>query len=163
MTHIDQAEAFAPLARLVMGLGIVTLLFACFAWLMARMISKSVTNPITALTDMAQALTRGDFAQQIFSTNYHEIAELSQLFNSMSGQLNININRLKASEQELEKKVAERSAELQQRLSKYHSVIQNTGEGFWQVDREGRLLGSQPGIRPPFRIFRAGIDRYADH
>ncbi|MDP1774793.1 MAG: EAL domain-containing protein [Methylobacter sp.] len=144
MAHIEQAEAFAPLTRLVTGLGIVTLLFACSAWLIATMLGRSMTRPLSALTDMAQALSKGDFTQRFHSTNFQEIAELSRLFNSMSGQLNINLNRLKASEQELEKKVVERSAEVQQRLSKYHSVIQNTGEGFWQVDREGRLLEVNP-------------------
>lgn len=144
MAHIDQAEAFAPLTRLVMELGVAAFLLTCSAWLIATMIGRSMTKPIIALTGMARALSRGDFTQRVATTSYHEIAELSQLFNIMAGQLDNSLNRLKASEYELEMKVVERTAELHERHRKYHSVIQSTGEGFWQVDREGRLLEANP-------------------
>jgi diguanylate cyclase (GGDEF)-like protein/PAS domain S-box-containing protein len=144
MAHIDQAEAFAPLKRLVMGLSVAAFLFACSAWLIATLIGRNMTKPIVALTDMARALSQGDFTQRVSSANYHEINELSQLFNSMAGQLDSTLNRLKASEQELEKTVDKRTAELHERHRKYHSVIQSTGEGFWQIDREGRILEVNP-------------------
>lgn len=140
MTHIDQEEAFAPLTRLIMGLAVAAFLLACSAWLIARMLGRGMTNPIIALADMAQALSNGDFRQQVFSTHYQEIAKLSQLFNNMAGQLGNALSRIKAPEHELEKKVAE----LDQRHRKYHSVIQNIGEGFWRLDRENRLLEVNP-------------------
>jgi len=144
MAHIDQAEAFAPLARLVMGLNVVAFFFACAAWLIATMIGRNMTGPIIALTDMARALSQGDFTQRVSSTGYYEIDELSRLFNSMTGQLDSTLKRLTMSEHELEMKVDERTAELHERHRKYHSVIQSTGEGFWQIDREGRLLEANP-------------------
>ncbi|MGZ8175885.1 MULTISPECIES: hybrid sensor histidine kinase/response regulator [Methylobacter] len=102
MAHVDQAEAFAPLTRLVTGLGVIAFLLTCSAWLIATMISRSITKPIISLADMARALSAGDFSKRAFSTNYHEIAELSQLFNSMAGQLNSSLSNLKTSELELE-------------------------------------------------------------
>ncbi|HEY8097373.1 MAG TPA: PAS domain S-box protein, partial [Methylobacter sp.] len=144
MVHVDQAEAFAPLNRLIIGLCVAAILLICFAWLIALKISKGMTKPIVALADMAQALSRGDFTQQVSPTGYHEITEFSQLFNNMSRQLDSTLNRLKASEYELEKKVIKRTAELHERHRRYHSVIQNTGEGFWRVDKEGRLLEANP-------------------
>ena len=144
MAHIDQVEAFAPLRQWVVGLGIATFLFACSAWLIATMIGRNMAKPIIALTDMAQALSQGDFTRRVSSTSYREIAKLSQLFNSMAGQLDNTISRLKASERELEQKVVERTAELHQRHRRYHSVVQTTGEGFWRVDRESRLLEVNP-------------------
>ncbi|TAN67808.1 MAG: EAL domain-containing protein [Methylobacter sp.] len=144
MAHVAQTEAFAPLDRLLIGLGVATFFLTCFAWLIATMISKGMTQPIIALADMARALSKGDFAQRVPSTNHHEIAELSQLFNNMAAQLDSTLSRLKASEQALKMKIVERTTELHQRHKKYHSVIQSTGEGFWQVDREGRLLEVNP-------------------
>ncbi|MGZ5009983.1 MAG: PAS domain S-box protein [Methylobacter sp.] len=140
MAHIDQAEAFAPLRQLVMGLGIVAFLFACSAWLIARMSSRSMSRSIIALADMAGALSRGDFTQRVSSTNYREIAELSHLFNNMAGQLDITLSRLKTSEHELEKKVLE----LHERHKKYDSVIQSISEGFWQVNEECYLMEVNP-------------------
>ncbi|MCK9394330.1 MAG: EAL domain-containing protein [Methylobacter sp.] len=144
MAHIDQAEAFASLRRLVIGLGIAACLFAYSAWLIATMIGRSMAKPIIGLTDMARALSRGDFTHRVSSTGYYEITELSQLFNSIAEQLNNTLSRLTASERELEKKVAERTVELHEKHKKYHSVIQTIGEGFWQVNREGRLLEVNP-------------------
>ncbi|MEE7625235.1 EAL domain-containing protein [Methylobacter sp. Wu8] len=144
MAHIEQAEAFAPLRRLVFGLSIATLLFACAAWLIATMVGRRMTKPLIDLIDMARALYRGDFTHRVRSTDYCEIAELGLLFNSIDQQLGDTLNRLKTSERELEKQVVERTAELEQRHRKYHSVIQSTGEGFWQVDSEGRLLEVNP-------------------
>ncbi len=144
MAHIDQVEAFAPLRQLVMGLSVAAFLFACFAWLIAAMIGKSMSRPIIALADMAQALSRGDFTQRVSLAGYREIDELSQLFNSMTEQMDNTLSRLKASEYELEQKIVERTSELYERHRKYHSVIRTTGEGFWQVDREGRLLEVNP-------------------
>lgn len=144
MAHIAQTEAFAPLDRLLVGLGVATFFLTCFAGLIATLIGKGMTQPIIALADMARALSKGDFTQRVPSTNYHEITELSQLFNTMAVQLDGTLSRLKASEQALKMKVVERTTELHQRHKKYHSVIQSTGEGFWQVNREGRLLEVNP-------------------
>jgi len=144
MAHIDQAEAFAPLNRLIIGLCVAAFLLICSAWLIATKICRGMTNPIIGLADMARALSRGDFTQQAPPTSYHEIAEFSRLFNNMAGQLNSTLSRLKASEFELENKVIDRTAELNERHRRYHSVIQTTGEGFWRVDKEGRLLEINP-------------------
>ena len=144
MAHIDQAEAFAPLRQLIMGLSVAAFLFACSTWLIATMIGRNMSMPIIALADMARALSQGDFTRRVSLAGYLEIAELSQLFNSMAGQLDYTLNRLKASEYELGQKVDKRTAELHERHRKYHSVIQSSGEGFWQVDREGRLLEANP-------------------
>ncbi|MGZ4968773.1 MAG: EAL domain-containing protein [Methylobacter sp.] len=144
MAHIDQAEAFAPLKQLVMGLSIATLLFAGLAWLIATIIGRSMSRPIIALADMARALSEGDFTQRVSLKSYREIAELSQLFNRTVAQLDNTLSRLKASEYALEQKIAERTSELYERHRKYHSVIQSTGEGFWRVDRRGHLVEVNP-------------------
>ena len=82
------------------------------------MLRKGMTNPLVALIDMAQA--RGNFSRRVSSTNYHEITTLSQLFNSMAGQLDSTIRQLKTSEHELGRKLIE----LDERHRKHHSVIQ---------------------------------------
>ncbi len=140
MAHIDRVEAFTPLRQLVISLGIVVFFFAGFAWFSATMLGRGMAKPIIALADMARALSLGDFSRRVASTRYFEIAELSQLFNGMAGQLDNILSRLKASEHELEQKVAE----LHERHKKYDVVVQTISEGFCQIDREGRLLEVNP-------------------
>jgi PAS domain S-box-containing protein len=140
MAHIDQAEAFAPLRQLVIGLGAAAFFFAFSAWLIARMTGRNMSSSIIALADMARALSRGDFTQRVASASYREIAELSQLFNDMAGQLDITLSQLRTSELALGKKIIE----LHERHKKYDSVIQNVSEGFWHVSKEGCLLEVNP-------------------
>lgn len=144
MAHIEQDEAFAALRQLVVGMCITALAFAGFILFAAATIGKNMSRPIMELADMARELAQGNFAQRVLSTHYLEIAELAQLFNAMSGQLDLTLNRLRASESELERKVNQRTAELSERHRKYHSVIRSSGEGFWQVDRNGYLLEVNP-------------------
>ena len=144
MAHIDQAEAFAPLRQLTMALGLVTCLVAFAAWLLATMMSRKITQPLIAVGHMARALSEGDFTHRIPLTGFAEIADLSQLFNSMANQLIDSISQLVASKQLLGKKVVECNTELYGRNRKYYSVIQTTGDGFWQVDKEGVLLEVNP-------------------
>jgi PAS domain S-box-containing protein len=140
MAHIDQAEAFAPLRHLVIGLGAAAFLFALSAWLIARRTGRNMSRSIIALADMARALSRGDFTQRVATASYREIAELSQLFNDMAGQLDITLSQLRTSELALGKKIIE----LHERHKKYDSVIQNVSEGFWHVSKEGCLLEVNP-------------------
>lgn len=144
MAHVDQSEAFTPLRQLVAGLSTVAFLFACSAWVIATLIGRSMSKPIIALANMAKALSIGDFSQRVSLAGYREINDLSQLFNGMAEQLSHTLSQLKASEYELEQKILERTSELHERHRKYHSVIRTTGEGFWQIDKEGRLLEVNP-------------------
>jgi PAS domain S-box-containing protein len=144
MAHIDQAEAFAPLTRLFVAFIGITFLLTGLAWLIAKTLSTSITKPIMELADMVQALSAGNFTQRVFLTKYGEIAQLSQLFNSMTGKLDDSLKQLKASERELEQKVIERTAELDKRHKRYHSVIQTTSDGFWRLDSAGHLLEVNP-------------------
>jgi len=144
MAHIEQDEAFAPLRQLVAIMSITVFMFAGFTCFAATMIGRNMSKPIVALAGMARELAQGNFAQRVSSTHYLEIAELAQLFNNMAGQLDLTLSRLRASESELERMVNQRTAELSERHRKYHSVIQSSGEGFWQIDRDGRLLEVNP-------------------
>ena len=144
MAHIDQAEAFAPLRQLTIGLAIAISFVAFFAWLIAALMGRTLTKPIYALADMAQALSKGDFTQQSPATRVTEIAVLSKRLTSMAGQLDNALRQLKTSEHELETKVLERTAELQERHRRYYSVIQTIGDGFWRLDGEGCLLEVNP-------------------
>jgi diguanylate cyclase (GGDEF)-like protein/PAS domain S-box-containing protein len=144
MAHTDQAEAFASLQRLVSIVSILAVPFVCCAWLVAVLIGRNMAKPLLALADMARALSEGDFNQRVALRGYREIADLSRLFNSMVEQVDKSLNKLRATEQALEKKVLDRNAELYERHKKYHSVIRTTEEGFWQVGRDGRLLEVNP-------------------
>ena len=144
MAHVDQAEAFAQLKTVTITHAAIIVFFVFLSWLLAAFISRNITHPIAELTDMAQALSGGNFAPRYLKSKYKEINKLSQLFNSMAKQLENTISQLLSSEQELEKKVAQRTVAFNAQNRKYFSVLHATGDGFWLVDKEARLLEANP-------------------
>ncbi|NOT12675.1 MAG: EAL domain-containing protein [Methylococcaceae bacterium] len=144
MAHIDQTEAFMPLRRLTQELILLFGLGTFAAWLLATRLGENLANPILTLAKMVQLFSKGDFTQRAPANVITEIDQLSHLFNDMAGQLDAALSKLKKSEHQLENKVAERTAELQDRNKKYRSVIQTTGDGFWRVNTNGYLLEVNP-------------------
>lgn len=140
VAHIEQNEAFAPLRHLMTMLGIAAILFTATAWWIATKLGRDMARPIIALANMARALSRNDFSHRVTTTRYREIAELTQLFNDMAEQLDRTLNQLRSSEH----KLAENIAAMRERHLKYDSVIKSISDGFWLVDKQGRLLEANP-------------------
>lgn len=144
MAHIDQTEAFAPARRLALACAFTLLLFLLLGWKIATIMGKRLSSPIVQLNDMAQAWYEGDYSRRLSVSAYSEVNTLSQLFNNLSARLDDTIGRLQHSEKNLERKVAERTIELDQKQRKYYSVIRTAADGFLHLDRSGDILESNP-------------------
>ena len=75
---------------------------AIFAMLMSIFVSKRITRPIDALTEIANEIADGDFGRKIYISANDQIGELAQSFNKMSHTLNLSMNELKQRNSELE-------------------------------------------------------------
>jgi PAS domain S-box len=75
---------------------------AIFAMLMSIFVSKRITRPIDALTEIANKIADGDFGRKIYISANDQIGELAQSFNKMSHTLNLSMNELKQRNSELE-------------------------------------------------------------
>jgi signal transduction histidine kinase len=107
IVEISQAEAFEPARQLAFSIAefglIASILLAGIAYLLARQIAR----PILAITDTARRVAAGDLSQRAHVVTQDEVGMLAQTFNIMTEQLRLLY-------QDLEKKVAERTAELTQ-------------------------------------------------
>jgi PAS domain S-box-containing protein len=144
MAHIDQKEAFMPLLRLLILLIAIIVILIFSAWIIAKTISKNMTQPISKLAEVAKALEQENFIPQTIHTKYQEIEELSLIFNSMSESLKQTLSKLKNAGYDLEQKVIERTAQLERRRRKYHAVIETSADGFWRVNSTGHLQEVNP-------------------
>lgn len=102
-----QAEAFARddgLATLLVG---ATLLVALLTTMLAAIITRQLSKPIVQLTLTAVKIAGGDLEQSVPVNRSDEIGILAQAFNIMTSEL-------RASYQDLERKVAERTAQLRE-------------------------------------------------
>lgn len=101
-----QAEAFATadsVAATVVG---ATLIAALVTAVSAAVVTRQITRPVVRLTESALNIAAGDLAQQVPVTSRDEIGILTYVFNHMAAEL-------KALYDDLESKVAERTALLQ--------------------------------------------------
>ena len=115
LAEIAQDEAFAParkLARHIIGIGIVSvgvLLIGVY------LLSRNIVRPIEAIGAAAKQLAAGDLNQTAPVMTEDEVGFLARTFNQMASQL-------KALFEELEQRVQERTAELEETLTKLKST-----------------------------------------
>ncbi|WP_427159183.1 ATP-binding protein [Aliinostoc sp. HNIBRCY26] len=74
--------------------------------------SRWIAYPIVQLTQASSIIASGNLEQTVVSSDVKEINILAQSFNQMAGQLKEYFTFLETTNQELEKRVAERTAEI---------------------------------------------------
>jgi PAS domain S-box-containing protein len=124
---MTQDEAFAPAREMawlvaLIGLAAVTLL-AVAIWAIAR----SATEPILVLAETAKRVAQGDLDATAPVTSEDEVGSLTTAFNQMTAQLRENVATL-------ERRVTERTAELQQRNAELAIVNEVAGALAKQLD-----------------------------
>lgn len=114
LAEINQREAFAP-ARSLVG-NILLIGFGATGLLLSGiyLLSRRITKPITEITKAAIQLQSGDLDQALTITSQDEIGVLAQAFNHMTQQLQQSFIILETNNQELELRVQERTAELEE-------------------------------------------------
>ena len=140
----DIDEAYAPVnqmhRRMLLGGVVAALLFSLLGWGMARWI----TRPLLGLADVARGLVAGYAVKAPASNAYEEVAILGGAFNAMVHTLQNNEVELRQLNVSLERRVQERTAELQSSLERVgdneartQAVIDTAQEPFVGMDFEG--------------------------
>ena len=101
--------AFEKVAVVLVAALLAAVTFGSF---LARMLS----SPIRSLTATAQQLSAGDLTARAAATGRDETAALGQAFNTMAATVERQFHALEDSRNALERRVAERTEELQQQI-----------------------------------------------
>jgi anti-anti-sigma regulatory factor/HAMP domain-containing protein len=121
LAETTTAEALAA-ADHSQWISTMLMLGACFiALLIGLFVATRLADPITALTQIAARITGGDLDQRADIRQRNEIGVLAAGFNSMTAQLQQNV-------QGLELRVAERTADLQQALNTQEETLRDLRE-----------------------------------
>jgi PAS domain S-box-containing protein len=142
----DLMEAYAPVnqmhSRMLLGGGVAALLFSLLGWGLARWI----TRPLLGLADVARGLEAGYAVKAPASNAYEEVAILGGAFNSLVHTLQHNEEELRQLNVSLERRVLERTAELQSSFDRVddneartRAVIDTAQEPFIGMDFEGSI------------------------
>ncbi|KRC04243.1 hypothetical protein ASE11_04080 [Hydrogenophaga sp. Root209] len=140
----DLDEAYAPVnqmhRRMLQGGLLAALLFSLLGWGLARWI----TRPLLGLADVARGLEAGYAVKAPASNAYEEVAILGGAFNAMVKTLQHNEEELRHLNVSLERRVHERTAELQDSFERMddneartRAMIDMAQEPFIGMDFEG--------------------------
>jgi len=102
-----QEDAFAPTENVTAAVVGATLVVALVTAVIAAVVTRQITRPIVRLTESALDIAEGDMDQRVPVKSRDEIGILAYVFNHMTAEL-------KALYDDLEAKVAQRTALLQQ-------------------------------------------------
>ncbi|HVH41362.1 MAG TPA: ATP-binding protein, partial [Labilithrix sp.] len=122
---------------------------AIFACLSAVLLASTITRPVSEMAEVMHALTsQGDVSRvsRLPVPHRDEIGELAELTNRMLDRLEIiakermnAVASLSALNETLEKRVEERTAELELRGNEMRLVLDNVGDGLVVIDPSGQM------------------------
>ncbi|MGB3534868.1 MAG: adenylate/guanylate cyclase domain-containing protein [Microcoleaceae cyanobacterium] len=103
------------LCLLAVGVSIIVSLFT----------AKWISHPILQLSQASQAIAEGNLKQTVAFDNIQELSILARSFNRMSQQLQESFMALAQTNEDLEKRVEERTSELSQEKEKSENLLLN--------------------------------------
>jgi len=113
--EMDQSEAMTAIdgvTKIVITTSVITLILVI---LIAFFISRSLSGPLKKLIESTEIIKQGNLKHRINIKNKGEIGQLAKAFNEMT-------NNLEKSHKNLEKKVKDRTQELEETLDDFYTM-----------------------------------------
>jgi PAS domain S-box-containing protein len=131
----------AERARIVRSSVIIALAGFCVAVMLNLVLSRKITSPLAELVRGTEKVGEGDLEYRIGLRTNDEIGLLAQSFDKMADQLNESRRQIEEYSRNLERKVAERTAELEASENRFRSVFESSPIGILTADKDGVVTG----------------------
>lgn len=125
----------------------------------ALVASRHVAQPLKALARGVRKIEEGDLNQRVTAPTGDELGMLADSFNKMAGVLaerDVTIKKknqaLRELNELLEKRVAERTAELRMEMERLETVLTSMAEGIVVTDRDNRVILFNPAAQRLFDL-----------
>lgn len=118
-----QDEAYLAARQMRRSSVFILLLVLCVSFLAATVMARKLAAPLLALTQSAEAVSRGDFSSRVDIATGDELQDLSETFNRMTNQLR------SYSELQVDRLIAEQR--------KTGAILFSIDEGILMRDKEG--------------------------
>jgi len=169
IAEIDTQEAFAPITRLTNILLLIFAIILLISIFISSFISRTITKPLRRLHEGTEEITKGNLDFKVGTPSSDEVGQLSRAFDEMAANLKKSREELEDYSKNLEKKVEERTRDLEIDISKRKKVeealreseerlsftLDATNDGVWDRDLKSgklylndnyyRILGYNPG------------------
>jgi len=132
---MDKEEAYSPASNLVKFFSIVLLIVLTIIIAISILFSRSLANPILALTNTARAILAGNYHSRVQISSNDEIGQLASVFNTMTDSIVEKNNELQA---QIDFRInTEKTLQLQKRRNEL--VLSTSQDGFWVMDLDGNI------------------------
>ncbi|MCM2358439.1 MAG: ATP-binding protein [Geobacteraceae bacterium] len=125
----------------------------------AYLVTRHITRPLKALSRGVRKIEEGDLNQRVLVPTGDELGMLADSFNRMASALAERDGTIKKKNQALqelnellEKKVAERTAELRMEMERLETVLTSMAEGIVVTDRDNRVILFNPAAQRLFDL-----------
>ena len=139
IAEISQLEAFEPSDRLARDILLIGLSSAGILLTAVYLIARRISQPILAIAEAANQVSRGNLNSQAPVLTEDEIGILAIAFNQMTSQLKASGEQLSDYSRTLEQKVEQRTSEIK-------AIIDNMVDGLMVVDGEDRITQFNPAL-----------------
>ncbi len=129
------------------------------SFLLAYMVARKLAAPLRELAAGARRIETGDLDQRVNVDQRDEVGMLANSFNRMADALSErdrvirgNTLELRHLNEQLEKKVAERTAELRMEMGRLAAILTSMAEGVVVTDRNNRVILCNPAAQKIFDL-----------
>jgi PAS domain S-box-containing protein len=126
---------------------------------LAYVVARKLAGPLRELATGARQIENGDLSQRVNITQLDEVGMLANSFNRMADALaerdriiRENTRELQWLNEQLEKKVAERTTELRMEMGRLEAILTSMVEGVVVTDHNNRVILCNPAAQKIFDL-----------
>jgi len=153
VAKINTKEAFAPVTQMTNTLLLLFALILLIGILVSSIISRAVTRPLSKLHEGTEEITKGNLNYKVGTSSLDEVGQLSRAFDEMTTKLKKSREELEEYSKNLEKKVEERTRDLEIDISrrkkveealreseeKFYSISSSAHDAIFFIDNDGNI------------------------
>ncbi len=153
VAKINTKEAFAPVTQMTNTLLLLFALILLIVILVSNIISRAVTRPLSKLHEGTEEITKGNLNYKVGTSSLDEVGQLSRAFDEMTTKLKKSREELEEYSKNLEKKVEERTRDLEIDISrrkkveealreseeKFYSISSSAHDAIFFIDNDGNI------------------------
>ncbi|MEO8353405.1 MAG: response regulator, partial [Chthoniobacteraceae bacterium] len=140
--NISEASILSPVHVLARDSAIIGLFGLLAMILIVTLLAHRLARPLLTLTRTSTAIEQGNFRADLLGElpgRRDELGELARGFQKMAGEIQVREQRLAEWNQNLERTVEERTAEVAAAEERNRLILDSTSEGIFGVDTNGRI------------------------
>ncbi|MEE9116673.1 MAG: ATP-binding protein, partial [Thermoplasmata archaeon] len=124
LAEIDESEALAPVYSMQNTLILILTCLALVGIGFSFVVSRSISKPIRQLTHAAEKIGKGDLTTEIDVESTDDVGVLAKTLTRMRGDLKASREEIEMHSQTLERRVAERTKELEARQNELDEKVE---------------------------------------